>query len=87
MKLVLEVKTNKKAIRPSPDNVILYDGKEWYITTKQDLFKEYDERYKEKLAECDRKIEEMNAFKVSVAGQILELKDLIKVFVIKEEDK
>lgn len=85
MKLVLETTTNKRIIRPSKDNIVLYDGKTWYVTTKQDLFKEYDERYATKIAECNDKIEEMNALKVEMAGQMLELQEMVKAIVLKED--
>ena len=35
MKLILEVKNNKKIINPSRDDILLYDGKEWFVTTKK----------------------------------------------------
>lgn len=86
MKLILDIKNNKKAIRPSKDNVILYDGKEWYITTKQDLFKEYEEYFKKKIAECEGKIQELDAFKGEIAQQILDLQEIVKVAVLKENN-
>lgn len=74
MKLILNVKNSTKAVKPSSDNVILYDGKDWYVTTKQELFKEYNS----KLKEFEKVIEENKEFKKEVAAQIVEMSNLIK---------
>ena len=84
MKLILEVKNAAKAVRPSKDNLVLYDGKEWYITTKQELMKEYDEHFDTKIKQCDEKINEMNTLKRDVAKQILEINDIVKTMFGKE---
>lgn len=34
MKIMLEVQNTKKGIKPSKDNIIIYDGDSWYVTTK-----------------------------------------------------
>ena len=85
MKIALEIKNNKKAIRPSTNNIIIYDGKEWYITTKDELFKEYDQRFADKLVECDKKIAEMDARNVEVAEQMLKLENIVSELVKKGE--
>ena len=74
MKILLDVKNVSKALKPSPENVMLFDGKDWYVTTKQQLFKEYDE----KIAELDLMIKENKEFKKNVASQLLEMSELIK---------
>jgi hypothetical protein len=74
MKVFLDVKNMSKVIKPSTENVMLFDGKQWYVTTKQELFKEYDE----KLVEFDQMIQENKEFKKSVASQLLEMSELIK---------
>ena len=84
MKLILDVKNNKKIINPSRDDILLYDGKEWFVTTKEDLFKEYDEKFASKLTECEQKIAELTEFKVSMAKQILALSKLIEGIIAKE---
>lgn len=85
MKIVLDVSNCKKSIKPSKDNIIIYDGETWYVTTKKDLFQEYDEHFSEKLSECENKIEEcnkkineMNEFKKDIASQILDMEEIIK---------
>lgn len=85
MKIELEIKNVPKAIAPTKDNIILYDGKQWYITTKQDLFKEYDERFKAKIAACDEKIAEMNQQKADLARQMLEYGQIIRELASKGE--
>ena len=84
MKLILDIKNGKKAIKPTKDDIILYNGKEWYIVTKQELFKEYNERFEEAIAECEAKEQEMDAFKVEIAQQILDLQEIVKAIVLKE---
>lgn len=86
MKIAIDVKTNKKAIRPSPDNIIIYDGKDWYVTTKKDLFAEYDKKFEDKLEECDVKIKEMKDYQISISKQMLEYNELIKEIITKENE-
>jgi len=86
MRIAIDVKTNKKAIRPSTDNIIMYDGKDWYVTTKQDLFKEYDTRFDKKLQQCDEKIQEVDRYMVQLAEQMLELNELVKIVMVKEKE-
>ena len=88
MKLGLEVKNTKKAIRPSKNDVILYNGKEWYVTTKEELFKEFEERLNakekelnNKIEECNAKLGEMNEAKKKNAEQILKIAAVVENFV------
>lgn len=85
MKLGLDIKNPRKAIRPSKDDIIIYDGKQWYVTTKEDLFKEFEERISTKEKELDDKIEEMNEFKVKSAKQIATIAQIVEDFI--KEDK
>jgi len=92
MKLGLEIKNPKKAIKPTKNDVIVFDGKEWYVTTKEDLFKEFDERLtkkeeeiSDKIEECNQKISEMNKLKVNVAKQLLQFGEIITSLVSKED--
>lgn len=78
MKIALEIKNMKKAIKPSKDSIIIHDGKDWYITTKQDLFREYDDKFQTKLDECDEKIAEMNEALVKIAKQILDIEEIVR---------
>lgn len=91
MKLVIDVKTNKKMLAPSKDNVILYDGKQWYITTKDDIFKEYQEKVDAKLTEVTNQLEkerkENEEFKANVSSQIVEISENVKKFIKLQGDK
>lgn len=85
MKLTLDIKNFKRIIKPTKDDVILYDGKEWYVTTKKDLFEElsrkFDEREIEvenKLSEIKNVIEEFKQIKVENAKQISTMSKTIK---------
>ena len=91
MKIGLEVKNPKKAIRPSQNDIILYDGKQWYVTTKEELFKAFESRLEKKekeldnkIAECNAKIAEINELKKQNAEQILEIATAVKEFIAKE---
>lgn len=77
MNLALNVITNKKAIRPSKDNLILYDGKNWYITTKQDVFKEMVDYVNKANEELEKLKQETAQFKLDTAEQILKLTNLV----------
>ena len=84
MKIVLDVSNIKKGIKPSKDNIIIYDGEKWYVTTKNDLFAEYDERFDEKLAECDEKIASMSQYQKDIASQMLSMQEIIQKLIVKE---
>lgn len=91
MKIGLDVKNPKKAIKPNKSDLIVYDGKEWYVTTKEELYKDLCERLAQKekelaakVAECDEKIAEVNKLKVDVAKQLLEFGEIVTSLVSKE---
>lgn len=86
MKVALNIKNMKKAIRPANDDVIIFDGKDWYITTKETLFKEYQDKVDAKIAEVNAKVAEMEAYKRETSSQIAELAKVIKQFVQMEGD-
>lgn len=81
MKFAVDVKNMKKAISPSKGDVIMYDGKNWYITTKEDLFKEYQDKIDARIAEADRKLAEVDTFKAQISSQLIEMSEIIKKFV------
>ena len=91
MKIGLEIKNPKKAIRPSRNDVILFDGKEWYVTTKEELFKEFEGRLNakekeldDKIAECNQKILELKDLKKANAEQILKIASIVEEFISRE---
>lgn len=79
MKTVLDIKNMGGVMKPEKNNVIMYDGKEWYVTTKQDLFKEYNK----KIEELEKMIEENKKFKKDVSAQLVEMSEIIKTLLIK----
>ena len=82
MKLVLDIKNTSKAIAPSKDNIILYDGKNWYITTKQEIFEEYEKTIDKKINELSNLIETLRndntTFKQNVSKQIISMSDIVE---------
>ena len=40
MKVALNIKNLSKLKQPQENDVIIYDGKEWYVTTKEEILKE-----------------------------------------------
>lgn len=92
MKICLEVKNPGRAAKPAKDNIIIFDGKTWYITTKKDLFEEFELRLakkekelNERIAECNIKIAEVNKLKIDVAKQLLDFGEIITDLVSKED--
>lgn len=85
MEIALKVKNLSGVTKAKKDNILIYDGKEWYVTTKEQLFKEYDERFSKKLNEASNKLKEFDEmikenkqFKIEVASQLKEMSELIK---------
>lgn len=87
MNVVLNVKNTSKVLKPTKDSVMIYDGKDWYVTTKETLFKEWTDLLKQ----CNNKIEELERqhteFKIEVSSQLREMTELIHtLFKTKGED-
>lgn len=85
MEIAFTVKNMSRGLKPKEDDVLVFDGKIWYITTKQNLFREYDEHFDEKIEECNAKIREMNELKAELARQMLEYGQLIREVITKGE--
>jgi hypothetical protein len=81
MKIGLEIKNISRAIKPKKDDVIIFDGKEWYITTKKDLFKEYEDKIDAKLEQFNKMIASNADFKKEISGQMVEMSETIKKFI------
>ena len=87
MNVVLNVKNTSKVLKPTKNSVMLYDGKDWYITTKEKLFEEWLDL----LNQCNNKLEELEQqhteFKREVSSQLREMTELIHtLFEAKGED-
>lgn len=78
MKVALEVKNLSKLIKPTNNDVIVFDGKEWYVTTKDDILSEANGL----LAECRAELEALRAeneeFKRQTSHDIIELTETVR---------
>lgn len=81
MDVTFKVKNMSKALKPREDDVMLFDGKLWYITTKQALFKEYDKELLKLKTEKEQLLQEYKEFKTEIAKQMLEYGKIIQEFV------
>lgn len=77
MKIVLNVK-DKRAFNPIKNDVIIFDGKEWYITTKEEILKESLDLLNEIRDELNKIIKENSDFKKDVADQILTISEVVR---------
>lgn len=80
MKMVLDIKS-KRSLHPIKNDVIVFDGKDWYLTTKDDILKEAHEL----LNSCKKELEKLSSenveFKKQIASQMLEMSKIIKKVV------
>ena len=82
VKIGFEIKNGSKAFKPKKGDVIIFDGKSWYITTKEDLL---EDSYR-LIEECKAELENMKEFKKEVASEIKTLSDLIQVLYKNSEE-
>ena len=78
MKIALTVKNSSRVLQPMENDVIIYDGNIWYVTTKDNLLKEANELLKKVQAELEQTKKENSDFKKSVASQLLQMSQLIE---------
>lgn len=78
MKIALEVKNTSRAIKPMTNDVIIFDGKIWYITSKDEILKEANKTLEECKEQLENSKKEYALFKKEVATQLLEMSELIK---------
>ena len=86
MQVVLNVKNASKLVKPTSDSVLLYNGKNWYVTTKEEILKEI----RGLLSECRETLEaqkqDNEEFKRKVSAEIKEMADsIVDVFEVKQE--
>ena len=86
MKMVLDVKNPSLLKEPKKDQIIIFDGNKWYVTTKQDLFKEYEDKVDAKLEALEKITNELveanNQFKDSVSRDIIKITDVVEKIYI-----
>ena len=85
MKIALTVKNNSKVLQPIKNDVIIYDGSTWYVTTKEDILEETNNILKDckaaliKIKSENNSLKEENAeFKKKIAEQMLKLSELVE---------
>lgn len=78
MRVALDIKNMSKIKNPTANDVIIYDGKRWYVTTKEEILKEANDL----LLECKETLEQLRAenqeFKRQTSKDILEITDTTK---------
>lgn len=93
MKIAIDLKNTSRGLKPKNDDVIIFDSKEkqWYITTKEELLKEDKkllDECKNQLKANEKEVEKMRKeysdFKVKVAEQLLNMSEVMKKIVGKE---
>ena len=70
MEVILDIKNIPKAMNPTHNDVVVFNGKTWYLTTKQDLL---EDAYK-LLAEATEELE-----KFTTIGAIADYMKLMKL--------
>ena len=75
--VLLNIKNVPKVMKPTRDDVVVYNGKEWYITTKESLLADAYKLLGECKAELEKVKKENSDFKKSVAKQMVELSELV----------
>ena len=81
VKVGLTIKNGSKVFKPKKGDMIVFDGKDWYVTTKEDIFAEYQEKVDAQLQEVQRELQELRQYKGEVASQMSEMGTLVKNFI------
>lgn len=87
VKVGLNIKNGSKIMKPKAGDVIVFDGKDWYVTTKDDIFKEYQEKVDGKLAQVDKKLQQIEKYKADISKDIQTMSETIRKFVNIQGDK
>ena len=82
MEVMLDIKNIPKAMQPTTNDVILFNGKTWYLTTREALLKEAYDLLKECKNNCEKSLNEIkaenNEFKRTTADQMKRLVELVE---------
>lgn len=78
MEVVLDIKNVPKVMNPTVDAVITYDGKKWYLTTKETLLTDAYKLIEKAKEELENIKKENKDFKTEVAHQMYEMSEIIK---------
>lgn len=78
MRVALDIKNLSKLKEPTTNDVIIYDGHKWYVTTKDDILKEANAL----LSKCQLELEQIKKenldFKQQTSKDIVELTETVK---------
>ena len=78
MDVMLDIKNVPKVMKPTQNDVIVFNGKEWYITTKESLLVDAYKLIDECKAELEKLKKENKEFKTTVNNQLKIMSDAIK---------
>ena len=78
MEVMLDIKNVPKVMKPTENDVIVFNGKQWYITTKESLLKDAYKLIEEAKQELEKLKKENKEFKSSVSSQLVIMSDAIK---------
>ena len=76
--VLLNIKNVPKVMKPTENDVIVFNGKEWYITSKESLFAEAYKLVDNCKAELEKIKKENSDFKKSVAKQMYDMSTLVE---------
>ena len=78
MRIAIDVKNMSRMKEPSANDVIVYDGRQWYVTTKDEILKEANET----LSKCEKTLARLEAenqeFKQQTSKDIIEIAETTK---------
>lgn len=78
MEITLKLKNTSRGLMPQKDDVIVYNGSIWYVTTKEDILKETKDLLEECKTELEKTRKENSDFKKQVAQQLLDMSEVLK---------
>ncbi len=85
MEVILDVKGVSKIMNPTQDSVIAFDGKQWYLTSKESLLEDSYKLIEEARQELEKIKAENQEFRQKVAKQLFDMSELIKkLYEVKE---
>lgn len=91
MKIVIDLKDSAKTQSFKKDDVLLFDGKKWYVTTKSSLLEDLEKRYNLAVAKIDRKMAELDqkyaTFMQQYNEQNAKLLPIIEHLLAEDEEK
>jgi len=91
MKIVIDVKNGSKTQNFGKNDLIVYDGKQWYVTTVEDLYSHLEKRYNDMIAKMDQKINDIKTsyaeFLLAYNEQNSKLLPIIENLLEKDEEK